>query len=246
MNKLTAVALALSLTSTAATANDFVADYGSIKIGFASWDAGVEDVGRGTLWKLMADYGAIHKGFEYYAFSEYNRFDHEVDGHNQVFAANTHIRLSEGSNWTAFGKFYAQFDNSYADDVSTVLGFGNIGIAGKQGFFKPFAGVHILSGDYKTAAGESVNGINGAMLGWTAAYHLSPHFTLGNWNEFEIARNDAYAEQQGGDFAINGGLTLSYKPVQKVSLDLTYRYFYNKLGWEGYGDQLIVMAGYKF
>ncbi|MEC4725058.1 hypothetical protein HWQ46_05760 [Shewanella sp. D64] len=105
----------------------------------------------------------------------------------------------------------------------------------------------MMSGDAKsTITGETSNGMNGVMVGWVGAYHLSPQFTLSNWNEFEIARNDAYAEQQHGDFGINGGVTLSYKPSQYFVVDVTYRYFYNKLAVEGYGDQIIFMAGYKF
>lgn len=246
------LALSLSLAGSgsaiAGQDNNFIFDYGSIKVGYANWDMGLEDVGRGDLLKMFADYGAIYKGYEYYGFMEYNRFDHPDDTRNQVFTANTHIRLFD-SNFTAFGKFYAQYENNpqFADDVSTILGMGYLGYSSKAGFFKPFVGAHIMSGDAKsTTTGETSNGMNGVMVGWVGAYHLSPQFTLSNWNEFEIARNDAYAEQQHGDFGINGGVTLSYKPSQHFVVDVTYRYFYNKLAVEGYGDQIIFMAGYKF
>jgi hypothetical protein len=69
---------------------------------------------------------------------------------------------------------------------------------------------------------------------------------LSNWNEIELDRNDAYAEQQHGHTGINGGLTLAWKFYPRWKASVTWRYFDNKLGYDGFGDQMIYMLGYEF
>ncbi len=91
-------------------------------------------------------------------------------------------------------------------------GLGYLGWSGKWGFFKPYLGLHNESGDYVSPKYGQTSGWNGYVLGWTAAYNFTlfdEKFVLSDWNEIEFERNDAYAEQQHGDYGINGGLTLA-------------------------------------
>ncbi|MFV0450365.1 MAG: outer membrane protein OmpK [Vibrio sp.] len=222
--------------------------FGSIKAGYANWDMGLEDTNRGSLWKIVGDYGAAFDKGEFYSFYEYNRFDHPTDTRNVSLMASGHYRINQ-SDYTVFGKVYGSIENKWGDELNTMLGFGYLGWQGQQGFFKPFLAMHELSSDYTSATHGSANGNNGVVLGWTAAYNFKvagENFALSNWNEFEIGRNDAYAEQQYSDFGINGGLTLTWKMAPHFSTNVTYRYFQDKLGYEGWGDQLIFLAGYHF
>ena len=223
--------------------------FGSIKTGYANWDMGAVDTDRGDLWKLVGDFGAVFDKGELYSFYEYNKFDHDVDNRNVSFMASGHYRLSD-SDFTLFGKIYANLDNQWGDELNTMIGIGYLVCQNSNYFFKPFISIHELSSDYQsTVTGSSANGFNGYVLGWTSAFFFKVseyNFTLSNWNEFEIGRNDTYSEQQYGSFGINGGLTLNWKMNKSMSLGVTYRYFQNKLSYEGYGDQMIFLFGYHF
>ncbi len=65
-------------------------------------------------------------------------------------------------------------------------------------------------------------------------------------NEIELDRNDAYTEQQFGRNGVNGGLTIARKFYPRWKASVTWRYFDNKLGYDGFGDQMIYMLGYDF
>ncbi|WP_289237735.1 outer membrane protein OmpK, partial [Escherichia coli] len=80
--------------------------------------------------------------------------------------------------------------------------------------FKPYIGLHNQSGDYVSAKYGQTNGWNGYVVGWTAVLPFTlfdEKFVLFNWNEIELDRNDAYAEQQFGRNGLNGGLTIAWK-----------------------------------
>ena len=222
--------------------------FGSIKTGYANWDLGAIDTKRGDLWKVVGDFGAVFDKGEFYSFYEYNKYDQSTDERNVSLMASGHYRINN-SDYTVFGKVYGNIDNTWGDELNNMLGAGYLGWQGNEYFFKPFLAIHELSSDYVSSKFGSANGFNGYVLGWTAAYFFSvgtQKFTLSNWNEFEIARNDSYAEQQYSHFGINGGLTLTWKVTQAFSADVTYRYFQDKLSYEGWGDQMIFMAGYHF
>lgn len=160
----------------------------------------------------------------------------------------THVRLFD-SNYTFFGKLYGQWENTWGDDLDMFYGLGYLGWTGNWGFFKPYIGLHNQSGDYVSQKYGQTSGWNGYVLGWTAAYNftlLEEKFVLSNWNEIEFDRNNAYAEQQYGNYGINGGLTLAWKFYPCWKATVTWRYFENKLGYDGFGDQMIYMVGYEF
>ncbi|GAL29630.1 putative exported protein [Vibrio variabilis] len=59
------------------------------------------------------------------------------------------------------------------------------------------------------------------MAGWTAGYNFNiggQKFSTVNWNEIEFARNSRYAENQGGETGVNGGLSLFWHPVKNIKL----------------------------
>ncbi|QZA37215.1 hypothetical protein K1713_04145 [Citrobacter amalonaticus] len=246
---LTSLVLAApSLFSHSAQALEYKNAFGSINAGYADWNSGFVNVHRGEVWKATADFGINFKEAEFYSFYESNVLNHSVAGRNHTVSAMTHVRLFD-SNYTFFGKLYGQWENTWGDDLDMFYGLGYLGWTGNWGFFKPYIGLHNQSGDYVSQKYGQTSGWNGYVLGWTAAYNftlLEEKFVLSNWNEIEFDRNNAYAEQQYGDYSINGGLTLAWKFYPCWKATVTWRYFENKLGYDGFGDQMIYMVGYEF
>ena len=242
------VLAAPSLFSHSAQALEYKNAFGSINAGYADWNSGFVNVHRGEVWKATADFGINFKEAEFYSFYESNVLNHSVAGRNHTVSAMTHVRLFD-SNYTFFGKLYGQWENTWGDDLDMFYGLGYLGWTGNWGFFKPYIGLHNQSGDYVSQKYGQTSGWNGYVLGWTAAYNftlLEEKFVLSNWNEIEFDRNNAYAEQQYGDYGINGGLTLAWKFYPCWKATVTWRYFENKLGYDGFGDQMIYMVGYEF
>ncbi|EOI1001425.1 outer membrane protein OmpK [Citrobacter amalonaticus] len=246
---LTSLVLAApSLFSHSAQALEYKNAFGSINAGYADWNSGFVNVHRGEVWKATADFGINFKEAEFYSFYESNVLNHSVAGRNHTVSAMTHVRLFD-SNYTFFVKLYGQWENTWGDDLDMFYGLGYLGWTGNWGFFKPYIGLHNQSGDYVSQKYGQTSGWNGYVLGWTAAYNftlLEEKFVLSNWNEIEFDRNNAYAEQQYGDYGINGGLTLAWKFYPCWKATVTWRYFENKLGYDGFGDQMIYMVGYEF
>ena len=246
---LTSLVLAApSLFSHSAQALEYKNAFGSINAGYADWNSGFVNVHRGEVWKATADFGINFKEAEFYSFYESNVLNHSVAGRNHTVSAMTHVRLFD-SNYTFFGKLYGQWENTWGEDLDMFYGLGYLGWTGNWGFFKPYIGLHNQSGDYVSQKYGQTSGWNGYVLGWTAAYNftlLEEKFVLSNWNEIEFDRNNAYAEQQYGDYGINGGLTLAWKFYPCWKATVTWRYFENKLGYDGFGDQMIYMVGYEF
>ncbi|WP_054176429.1 outer membrane protein OmpK [Citrobacter sp. CtB7.12] len=246
---LTSLVLAApSLFSHSAQALEYKNAFGSINAGYADWNSGFVNVHRGEVWKATADFGINFKEAEFYSFYESNVLNHSVAGRNHTVSAMTHVRLFD-SNYTFFGKLYGQWENTWGDDLDMFYGLGYLGWTGNWGFFKPYIGLNNQSGDYVSQKYGQTSGWNGYVLGWTAAYNftlLEEKFVLSNWNEIEFDRNNAYAEQQYGDYGINGGLTLAWKFYPCWKATVTWRYFENKLGYDGFGDQMIYMVGYEF
>lgn len=211
---LTSLVLAApSLFSHSAQALEYKNAFVSINAGYADWNSGFVNVHRGEVWKATADFGINFKEAEFYSFYESNVLNHSVAGRNHTVSAMTHVRLFD-SNYTFFGKLYGQWENTWGDDLDMFYGLGYLGWTGNWGFFKPYIGLHNQSGDYVSQKYGQTSGWNGYVLGWTAAYNftlLEEKFVLSNWNEIEFDRNNAYAEQQYGDYGINGGLTLAWK-----------------------------------
>lgn len=85
------------------------------------------------------------------------------------------------------------------------------------------------------------------MAGWSAGYSFEiagQPLQLVNWNEVEFARSEEYQAQVGTKSAgLNGAVVLSYDITDRVYTSLTYRYFANKLGVDGYGDAAIFRIG---
>lgn len=223
--------------------------YGKISAGYGDWNKGFVKVGRGEVWKTVADFGAVFDKGEFASFYEMNVLNHPVEGRNHVTQFLGHYRPIDGSDFTLMMKLYMSMENKFGDELNMMYGLGYLGLTGPSGFIKPYVAVHNLSNDYNSKKYGQATGWNGYVVGWVAAHNFQvfgEKFVISNWNEFEIDRNDAYAEQQGGDFGINGAVTLAWKFMPRWTASVSYRYFRNKLGWDDYGDRMNYLIGYEF
>ncbi|WP_458047406.1 outer membrane protein OmpK [Phytobacter sp. AG2a] len=222
--------------------------YGSVSAGYGDWNKGFVNVGRGEVWKAVADFGAVFDKGEFSSFYEMNVLNHPVDGRNHTTQFLGHYRLFE-SDVTLMGKLYMSMENKFGDELNMLYGLGYLGLTGKSGFIKPYIAVHNLSNDYNSKKYGMANGWNGYVLGWVAAYHFNlfgEKFTISDWNEIEFDRNDAYAEQQGGHTGLSGAVTLTWRFMPQWKASVSYRYFNNKLGYKEYGDRINYLIGFEF
>lgn len=135
----TILAASLGFSHSVQASLDYQYSFGSINAGYADWNSGFVDVGRGEVWKATADFGVNFKEAEFYSFFESNVLNHSVAGRNHTVSAMTHVRLF-GSDYTLFGKIYGQWENTWGDDLDMFYGLGYLGWSGKWGFFKPYLG----------------------------------------------------------------------------------------------------------
>ncbi|EDF9719708.1 hypothetical protein B4Q50_16265 [Salmonella enterica subsp. enterica serovar Poona] len=223
--------------------------YGKLSFGYGDWNKGFVNVDRGEVWKAVADFGAVFDRGEFASFYEMNVLNHPVEGRNHVTQFLGHYRVVEGSNFTAMMKLYMSMENKFGDELNMMYGVGYLGLTSPSGFIKPYFAVHNLSNDYTSKKYGQATGFNGYVLGWVAAYNFdmfNEKFVISNWNEVEMDRNDAYAEQQGGKTGLNGAVTFTWKFMPRWTASVSYRYFNNKLGYDGYGDRMNYLIGFGF
>lgn len=223
--------------------------YGKISAGYGDWNKGLVNVDRGEVWKVVGDFGAVFDKGEFASFYEMNVLNHPVEGRNHVTQFLGHYRLIDGYDFTVMTKLYMSMENTFGDELNMMYGVGYLGLVEPSWFIKPYIAVHNLSNDYNSKTYGQATGFNGYVVGWVAAYHfeiLNQKFAFANWNEIEFDRNNAYAEQQGGDTGLNGALTFTWKFMPRWTASISYRYFNNKLGYDGYGDRMNYMVGFEF
>ena len=230
-------------TSTSNIKNRQTSTYFNVRVAKQKWGAGFKAINRTDLMKLVAQGGMSGTDGEIYALYEWNGWNKSTEKQNQVISLRGHYRIID--DFTVFTKIYTQAYNGIGakDFTNSYYGIGYLGLNnGKGAFIKLHGSVHRLTYDL-----DGTSGNQGGMVGWVARYP----FTIGehklsiiNWNDIEFGRNDIYAEDQNGNWGINGAIGLNYFIYKKISADIVLRYAYNKLGFDGYGD--LVTFGVKF
>lgn len=244
--------VALSILTAATTALPAHADYlygfGNVYTDYLTWTNGngvfdkldVSDT-RDDHITLGAEGGAGFTWGEIYGFYEYEKLNKGSDLRAQAAKFTIHYKIY--NNITAYAQVYDLNDNAFGGEQNRILGFGYVGLANEKYWFKPWVGFHDASLEEQAGA----SGLNGGMLGWTAGYNMTiagQPFLITNWNEIEFGRTKEYrAAVNTSKTGINGGLSLWYDITDNFYTGLTYRYFSNKLGVDGYGDALIFRLG---
>lgn len=256
-----AIATTAVMTTAAHAGHQYA--FANAYVDYLNWEHGVEDLrstnadgkngNRGDHFTLGIEGGAGFDWGELYGFYEYEKINWSSDERNQAMKISGHYRIA-GSDFTLYGQVYDINDNKFdSAEQNRVVGIGYLGLQGEGWWFKPWIGYHDISVDgVNLAYVDGVNdssefqGNNGGMLGWSAGYAFTvagQSLMLTNWNEIEFARNDAYSKLQYGDTGLNGAVGLWYDINETFYTGIQYRYFNNKLGWDGYGDAMIYRIG---
>ncbi|MGF1707643.1 outer membrane protein OmpK [Enterovibrio baiacu] len=243
------VALAVLASAAAVPAQaEYLYGFGNVYTDYLTWTNGTQgfdgkDVSdmRDDHITIGAEGGAGFTWGEIYGFYEYEKLNKGSDERGQAAKFQIHYKIA--GNVTAYGQIYDLVDNKFGGEQNRVLGLGYVGLTGDNYWFKPWVGVHDASREGQSGA----SGMNGGMLGWSAGYSFEiagEPLQLVNWNEVEFARSDEYQAHVGTKSSgLNGAVVLSYDITDTVYTSVTYRYFSNKLGVDGYGDAAIFRIG---
>lgn len=247
--RISVVALgALALSTTLSAHASYQYGFSNVYVDYLTWTNGKGAFDKLDVSETRDDHIAIGidggAGFswgEVYGFYEYEKLNKGSDKRSQAVKLSGHYKLFE--NVTAYAQVYDLVDNAFGGEQNRVIGAGYLGLTGPNYWFKPWIGVHDVSRE-----GESgVSGLNGGMLGWNAGWNVTvgnQKLLITNWNEFEFGRSAEYQKSvKTKSTGINGGLSVWYDITPRLYTGLTYRYFSNKLGVEGYGDALILKVG---
>ncbi|EMK3499862.1 TPA: hypothetical protein KDY14_003655 [Vibrio parahaemolyticus] len=245
MKKIIPLALTLFSTATFAEDNTYSA-WGNVHFDWQEWGHGYSDsdFSQGL---IGIEGGLNFKWGEFFGFYDYEGIDRDSGYQTATMNLQSHVYLGN-SDFTVFGKVYST-QGTEIKEQNNFIGFGHVGIGGDGWWFKPWIGANYSTVYNEFAPNTNVNGFNGGTLGWSAGYVFNAFdktFILSNWNEYEFARNTEYSENNYGDSGVNGGLNLGVNLTDHFSATIMYRYYYNKLGSDGYGDILIYRLAYNF
>ncbi|WP_026960462.1 outer membrane protein OmpK [Aliagarivorans taiwanensis] len=251
LKKLSIAAVAAVGVSGAANA-EYLYGFGGMYVDHQSWDHGLNEVnnpkGRNQ-YVIGIEGGAGFTWGELYGFYDYENIGNAPDQRAAAAKATAHVYLGDTG-----ASIYAQvydFGSDMQSEQNRVLGLGYTKLGGDNWFFKPWIGIHQITANdgFADEATAKVNGNNGYMAGWTGRYAwnmFGQNFSVVNWNEIEFDRSEEITANQGGKNGWNGGAMLSWHITDNLYTGVTYRYFRNKLGHEGYGDLFIYRIGYNF
>ncbi|MGF1833879.1 outer membrane protein OmpK [Photobacterium sanguinicancri] len=242
----------LALTALAATAAlpaqaEYHYGFANVYGDYLNWEQGAEKVERPAHYTVGAEGGAGFDWGEIYGFYEYEKLNMASTDRSQAAKFSVHYKVV--GDFTAYAQVYNIIDNKFSSEQNRVIGLGYTGLTGDNYWFKPFAGIHDVSAaDFKDSSGKVIdaNGFNGYMVGWNAGYKFDVAglpLMVTNWHETELARNDGYAGAQHGETGHNGAVGLWFDITERFYTGVQYRYFYNKLGYKGYGDAMIWRIG---
>ncbi len=246
-NSIAALGL-LTLSATFPAQASYLYGFSNVYTDYLTWTSGAGAYDGIDVSESRDDHIAIGieagAGFnwgEIYGFYEYEKLNKGSDDRSTAFKVTAHYKLFD--NVSLYGHVYDLVDNRFGGEQNRVIGIGYLGLTGKDYWFKPWIGVHDVSREVETG----VSGLNGGMLGWTAGWNVDlggQKLLITNWNEFEFGRSDEYQiAVNTKSNGVNGGLSLWYDLSPRVYTGLTYRYYSNKLGVDGFGDALILRLG---
>ncbi|MEX5409526.1 hypothetical protein GV764_04710 [Atlantibacter hermannii] len=220
--------------------------WGNLHFDYQSWDAGVKDLEYEQ--SLVGIEGGI--GFDWgemYGFYDFENILDDEGNQGQTANGEIHTYL-----WDTGASLFTKVYNSQSPDfkeTNQFIGLGYTDLKGEGWWFKPWIARQYITAHNNFGPAYDINGLNGFTIGWNGGYAFklfNQDFLFSNWNEIELERNDDYASNNFGHEGLNGGLNLTWKITNHISTTFMYRYFYNKLGADGYGDILIYRLAYDF
>ncbi|KHA60095.1 hypothetical protein NL53_13440 [Vibrio variabilis] len=231
---------------------EYLFGFGSMYADYQVWNHGIgnddsnfgQEISERNQAVIGIEGGAVFDWGQIYGFYDYEGVDRAGDDRGASTKGTIHYNLTESGV-----SLYAQVYNTDKDkgpvlhEQNRVLGLGFTGLKGDNWGFTPFLGAHQIN----TEGG--ISGNNGGMLGWVGYYNTDiagQNFTFSTWGEYEFARNDEYADIQGGNYGLNGSVNAMWNFHKDWSAGVLYRYTVNKLAREGYEDLVIYRVQYNF
>lgn len=134
--------------------------------------------------------------------------------------------------WKTGASLFTKVYNSQSPDVKETnqfIGLGYTHLKTEGWWFKPCIAQQCITVHSNSGPTYDIDDLN--------------IFTV-SWNK--IDSNDDFASNNYSANDLNGGLNIIWKIMPHISTTLMYRYFYNKLGADGYGDIVIYRLAYNF
>ena len=225
---LTAAVLALT-AFTATAANEFT----SVSYNNMDWDGKPDnefiEIEKGGTYEWGTFYGFVDiEQFDTYSSSEDTKLSVKTvfTVNNPTSGINDYVQLF------AYGeKHFQVLDAVYGKQLT---------FNGNKWWFNPFAGIQysMLNNNF---AGVSFEGVNGAMIGWSAGYSITDKVQITNWHEFTTIRSSDYLVKSGdtSDLGMNGALSAWYHVTPNFTTGIQWRYADNKLG-SAHGSNAII------
>ncbi|CDH32901.1 outer membrane protein OmpK [Xenorhabdus bovienii] len=248
---LTAVATALVSASVSA---EYQWGFANVSMNYLDWTKHTTQKTGQTSHKddfayLELEGGAGFSWGELYGFLDLeNPFNSKTaqPGDNQRYTFKTTGRFYLGdTGFNLYGHVYGTYslpgkaNGGNFHEVNTLYGLGyNTTLAGV--WFKPFVALHYVDQTF-------YSGNNGYVVGWVAGYDFQlwqEKFSITNWNEIELNRNQRYGN--GGREGINGAVGLWWTPHPSFTTGIQYRYADNKLGEDFLQDGIVYSVKYNF
>lgn len=246
------LALSVLATTVAIPAQaEYLYGFGSMYADYQVWDQGIgndadnngNDISGRNQAVIGIEGGAAFDWGQIYGFYDYEGVDRAQDKRGASAKGTIHYNLTE-SGVSLYAQVYnTDFDEFGAHEQNRVLGLGYTGLKGDGWAFTPFIGAHQINAD------AEIRGNNGGMAGWVGFYNtdlIGQNFTFSTWGEYEFGRMDAYAEQQGGDWGLNGSANAMWNFHKNWSTGVLYRFTVNKLARKDYQDLVIYRLQYNF
>ncbi|HDS3051012.1 outer membrane protein OmpK [Morganella morganii] len=251
--KKTTIAALIAATAAFSAQAEYQWGFANVSMNYLDWTPHTTHKSGNSTHKddfayLELEGGAGFSWGELYGFFDLeNAFNSKNDsdaGDNQRYTFKTTARIYLGdTGFNAYGHVYGTYslpgNGGNFHEVNTLYGIGyNTEFSGL--WFKPFAALHYVDQTF-------YSGNNGYVLGWVAGYDFNlwnEKFSVTNWNEIELNRNDRYGN--GGRDGVNGALALWWTPVPSVTTGIQYRYADNKLGEDFYQQAVVYSIKYNF
>lgn len=251
--KKTTIAALIAATAAFSAQAEYQWGFANVSMNYLDWTPHTTHKSGNSTHKddfvyLELEGGAGFSWGELYSFFDLeNAFNSKNDsdaGDNQRYTFKTTARIYLGdTGFNAYGHVYGTYslpgNGGNFHEVNTLYGIGyNTDFHGL--WFKPFAALHYVDQTF-------YSGNNGYVLGWVAGYDFNlwnEKFSITNWNEVELNRNDRYGN--GGRDGVNGALALWWTPVPSVTTGIQYRYADNKLGEDFYQQAVVYSIKYNF
>lgn len=251
--KKTTIAALIAATAAFSAQAEYQWGFANVSMNYLDWTPHTTHKSGNSTHKddfayLELEGGAGFSWGELYGFFDLeNAFNSKNDsdaGDNQRYTFKTTARIYLGdTGFNAYGHVYGTYslpgNGGNFHEVNTLYGIGyNTEFNGL--WFKPFAALHYVDQTF-------YSGNNGYVLGWVAGYDFNlwnEKFSVTNWNEIELNRNDRYGN--GGRDGVNGALALWWTPAPSVTTGIQYRYADNKLGEDFYQQAVVYSIKYNF